>query len=347
MSNADPVLKRTWQHDTNQIITGATTQAGSTDDAQEYKKNLILAIKNSMIGFASNPWTVAGSASYNDNFGAMDAVDRWVAIDDIRWRDATNLQRSWIVLENAVLGIQFLFDCVCQNNRDGTQADAFITPIGTPFVGGSATARPTSAAEVQILNRNDTGSNGGWGGGDESSVSGYTYILSVQHSADGVATRVVIMRDANTCGFWLFDRIEEQTVAMTNPQVARIRSASYVGDDDSITLAMLHHNARTSGFRADGVGVGYYLAMPVSDGVNDEWSEEIIGFSPYDGRFSLAEVGVGSESAGHQGFWGLIYDLWWATAPGHTGRGWPSASRAQMQFGTLVFPWDGSVAITS
>lgn len=345
MSNVNPVLERTWQFDVNNIIGGETTQAGGSDDAPEYRKNLILAVKNTMIGFASNPWTVAGSASFDTGVGAMDAVDRWGGIVDIRWVDNRSAQRSWIVLENSVLGLQLVFDCYNSNNRDGYLADVFVTPVATPFTGGSATARPTSAAEIQVLNGDTAGVGGVWGSGQEAVASNTSYAMHAMHSADGVATRIVAFIGGTPCFWWLFDRVEEAMGVLTNPWVVRMTQED-ASISSSLTVQSNHLAPRAVGARNDGVAVNYYLAMPVSNTMNTNFHAEISSANPYDGRLPIPDVGVGSESGGWEGFHGQLYDLWWATeTTGYNGRGYPGSTNAQIQFGELVFPWDGSVPV--
>jgi hypothetical protein len=61
-------------------------------------------------------------------------------------------------------------------------------------------------------------------------------------------------------------------------------------------------------------------------------------------------VGVVSTTVGWTGFFGEIADMWYGvalTGAGYTGRGYPTSTRALMQFDDIVVPWDGSVALTS
>lgn len=348
MSNAAPTKQRTWQYVNNVIVTGGTAQAGGSDDGPEYRKELILHIKDTMIGFATNPWTVAGSSSFNDGVGAMDATDRWVDIDDIRWVDSTGANRSWIVLENTQLGIQFLFDCVTTNNTDGASCDAFVTPTGDPFTGGSINARPTSASEHQIAFNNDTFSSpGGWGSGDDNNAS-RTYIVHIQHSEDGLATRVITQLGGggNVIGFWIFDEIVNQVGAMTHSYVARIQGDS-ANDNVTADFGNFYTNDRVYGRSNAGAQVDYYFGMPSNNDASAALATQIDTQNPYDGRITVCPICVASETVGWQGLFGEIADLFYETGPGFQGRGYPAATRDWMQFGDFVFPWDGSVPITA
>jgi len=343
VTNVNPVLERTWQFANNTVITGETTQAGGTTDGTEYRKNLLLHLKNTLTGFALNPWTVAGSSSFALLAGAMDGVDRWSTIADLRWSSSLSGQRSWIVLQNSQLGIQLLFDCYNSANFDGAGAQAFVAPVGTPFTGGSVTARPTSAAEVQILSGTAT-TRGGWGSGDDTNTP-RTYLVHIQHSADGKATRVVTIFNGVTIGFWLFDEIVDTPgLVLTHPWVARIEQSG-TDDTDSITLATTYDGAHTAGRSNAGAKVDYYLAQPSSAWRNLSASELLTTPNPYDGRLTLSEVGLACQTAGWTGFFGRVADLWYAPTAGYTGRGYPASSNALVQFGVLVFPWDGSVPL--
>lgn len=346
MSNVDAVKQRTWQFEVNAIITGGTTQAGGPDDAADFGKNLLLHLKNTMIGFSVNPWTVAGSASFDDLVGAMDATDRWDSIDDIRWTDNTGNNRSWIVLENSALGIQFLFDCVTINNFDGATASCWVAPTSDPFTGGAINARPTSASEVEILDYTQSNA-GAWGLGLENNTV-RTYIVHAMHSEDGIATRIIIMQNGVPTGWWFFDRIESQVAAMTYPWLARVRAGSSDNTSTAIDFAATVFAQQTFGARDDGVGTGYYMATLYNNLANASGANLVGTSNPFDGRITLWPLAICSESPAWEGFFGEIYDLFIQDlAPGYTGRGYPASSREWMQFGELVFPWNGDAPIVA
>lgn len=346
MSNADPVLERTWQFVNNVILTGATTQAGGADDGPEWRKNMLLHIKDTFIGFATLPWTVAGSASFDTGVGAMDAVDRWGGIIDLRWVDSTGANRSWIVLENAALGIQFLIDCVTFNNGDGSTFDGLIAPTSDPFVGGSINARPTSPSETLILDRTITTARGGWGTGTDNNVA-KVMVFHIQHSEDGKGTRVVMLLDGLPIGFWLFDEMVRTIGTPNNLWVARVEGADTADTAPAMDFTALHSNARTFALRDDGVRIEYYLAMPSNNQDSATLATQITTQSPYDGRITTLPVGCASEDGGWVGFFGELADMYFETVPGFTGRGYPASTREWVQFGILVLPWDGSVPVVA
>lgn len=340
MSNVAPVKTRTWQYDVNQVIVGETTQAGGPTDAPEYRKRLLLAIKDSMIGFATLPWTVEGSASYNDAAGAMDATDRWVDIDDIRFVSGTSSQRSWIVLENAALGIQFLFDCRCGGNSDGSLCDAWITPVGTPFTGGSSTARPTSASEIQISNGNFFDYRGAWGSGDDNNFE-RDYVLHVMHSEDGLSTRVIILINGVTVGFWNFDRIEDPRGSMTYQFIFRMHGLS--SDVECLTDTEFYTNPRAwYGITNGGVVAPCYVPQLYNVEVIQLFRDRYFFPNPYDGRSSAQEVWVMSTAANYYGVVGRLDDIWVAPPSSFNGRLYPAGTGDFIAFGNLLLPWNGT-----
>jgi hypothetical protein len=355
MSNTDPVLNRTWQFNVNNNVTGSTVQDGGTTDGPRYRKQLLMDIKEALVGFGTLPWTVTQSNGFNsgiviaptvgsagrpgDNFDPTD-------LTEIRWAN-TGVQHSWIVLENATLGMQICLDQLCDPAEDGALMNVYIAPVSTPFGSASAgttTVRPISTLETQILSWFNFDSFGSWGSGFRDAAP-RRYGLHVMHSTDGIASRVVVMLNNNPVGFWLFDRIEEQTGTLTYPFVARVAQAN---DDDlsSITVAHLFTNTRLYGFSNAGAGISYYMGMPGNNSDIQIW-ENIADLNTYDGRISLAPMCTACQNAGFVGVHGVLYDIWYATIPGYTGRGWPASTNALMQFGDGVFPWDGSIPLLS
>ena len=71
-----PTLEKTWQFNVNQAI--ATTGVVNTD-----AQNLLFRIKQTLIGFSSNPWTVVRSS----NSVTTGASDLWVAASNLIFID--------------------------------------------------------------------------------------------------------------------------------------------------------------------------------------------------------------------------------------------------------------------
>lgn len=98
---AAPALHKTWQGGStaggtqfvNVVVTGVTP------------KDTLWAIKNSMVNFFANPWTVIGSS--DGVTSSMDGTDRWVDSGDIVYPTISNDPFSWIVLQQTALGATF------------------------------------------------------------------------------------------------------------------------------------------------------------------------------------------------------------------------------------------------
>jgi hypothetical protein len=349
MPNTAPTLTRTWQFDVNQVVIGSTTQPGGATDGPGFRRQLLMDIKESLTGFATNPWTVTRSAGFSSGYNA--SGDAWgTDIDEIRWANSTSATRSWIVLRNSTLGLEFCFDCYNSSFVDGSLADVFIARTGDPFTGGSTTARATSPTEIQILSGTDFASFGSWGAG-AGDATARAYTLHVMHSTDGLATRVFICLNTNVIGFWQFEAIANAVGSPTNGYVARVRASTSSDTATSANLDHVYTNARTKGIDNSNAGVDYYLATLGNNFASTTFTTRMNpGTNPYDGRLPLAPVGVASTTAGWVGFFGEIADMWFGVSQdgaGYTGRGYPTSTRALMQFGDVVVPWDGSVPITT
>jgi hypothetical protein len=350
MPNTTPTLQRTWQFSTNQIVTADSQQINSSD-GRRYRRELLYQIKEAMTNFATLPWVV--TQSYGQNAGLNLAGDAWADNDDIRWNNSrTSTATSWLVLSNAALGLELCLHCYNASTRDGVMMDAFVAPTASPFgslAAGTTSTRPTSSIELQLLSGDDLGSFGCWGSGPQDSGQ-QSYVLNVMHSTDGLATRVIILLGNEPVGFWQFEEITNQIGAMTYPWVARMRIPDFGGTANQITIAHLQENGRTGGFRNDGVvpylGGPYYLASPANDFFADAFAVETTIKNPYDARWALSPVAVASEGAGWDGFFGTLDDIWFVGG-GFTGKGYPASSNALVQFGEMVFPWNGSIPQTN
>src|SRR5574338_1505169 len=98
-----PTLIKTWQIVRNVSI----PSLGST---LAHSRRIWKTIKDQMIGFGSNPWTVRGSS--NSVAAGMDSVDRWAADANLVWGGGTH---SWIVLRQNQIATNYEV-CIDLNN---------------------------------------------------------------------------------------------------------------------------------------------------------------------------------------------------------------------------------------
>jgi len=129
-----PTLAKTWQFDVNQTITGV--------DASILTRGAILALKNSLKGFALSPWTVQDSGNTTASGG-----DTWSTIADLV--PGSGGSGSWIQLRQT--GIAAAFEIVIgMDNTTALDTRAYILASYTGFSGGTASTRPTATDEFAL-----------------------------------------------------------------------------------------------------------------------------------------------------------------------------------------------------
>ena len=173
-----PTLEKTWQFDVNQV----TPTVGVLETDMD---TMILKLKNSLIGFASTPWTVVRSS----NGVTVAASDLWSTIADLVHSSSA---RSWIVLKQTGCGGQGnLQICLDLNSSAQNNHDLYVS-WHAGFGAGTTSARPTATDE--------TGFSLQWG-----SVTPGQTVLHVAQSSDGASTRVFLARDGAIVTTWLID----------------------------------------------------------------------------------------------------------------------------------------------
>jgi hypothetical protein len=312
---------KTWQFDINQ-----TAFHGAS--AQVTHENMLLALKESLIGFSSNPWTVIGSCDGTSS--AMDGTDYWQdAQDDCNWSTGAH---SWIVLQQSGINPKFQ---VCFDLDDSSYTDIII--VVSPVEGfgsanggtdGSTTARPTATDENVIANGSD------WTAG---STTNYNYILNVMQSTDGACTRGCILYNNITAALFFFDKVK-------NPHPSFIEGAVYAypdgGSAEIATIANWHDGSKFSS-TVSGTNGGFYLSTISLN--NDCWPQVIDSPNGLTNEYEVFPIFLCCGTAGRRGTMGSLYDFWWATETGPS-HGDTYDGKKAFQFGQMVWPWDGSSA---
>lgn len=314
-----PTPDKTWQFDVNQTIL-----AGGTVSASD--RNVMLAIKNALIGFGSNPWTVVASS----NGASAGAGDKWIDPSDLTWATAGN-PHSWIQLRQT--GIAANFELIIDLASVGTNFAVFTwSPTGFDSA-GSINNRPTSStgAEVTIVNADfkGTGSNN------------YDLRLHVMQSTDGQCTRIFSFDTAANprFGFYmLIDRVKNPVPGWTVPAVSMydLEASNSVCDYSLNTNSGFfkgYHNSRVIPFYAT---TEFYLTDPLGTRITVP--------NDIDGSFPLSPIGLYSDTSGVRGRHGQVFDLWWgSTAITQYAGSYPEGTARQLiHFGNMVNPWNGS-----
>jgi len=310
-----PPKVKTWQYAVNQLISAANWN--------ENGRVTILAIKNSMVGFASNPWVPWGSSNESGLFGNNDGVDRWTTTADI------GSGNRWIVLENLVTGMQV---CFYMYNGTGTgYVRIFVSPLGgfgAPASGGTGTdgaaATPPTAADQW------TAFNGAF-----THSTTLTFKLHVMHSSDGECTRVVTTT-SSICGLlWLFDAPSNPITPWTTPMAVCTGN----GSSSATTYAALNDVApMITRIGSDNIGM-YVTCEGATSQMVGEW---LTSQDDDTGEWPIMPMGLLSTTGSHRGRKGSVYDLWWGSTAVAVGTAFPDDLTYQfVQLGHVIFPWNG------
>lgn len=334
-----PALAKTWQFNLNHRVPAAGT-------AQATAQAVMLYLKNSLIGFASNPWTVIGSSS--SVAAGMDAVDRWVTTANLVWAQAGNVH-SWIVLQQAGINAKFqvclelVFFTTGQPGRMvlavSPMAGFGVTNGGT---NGGTTSRPTATDEIVLLNgTTGTATQGTWLDGSAAAANA-DYLVNAWQSSDGQVTRVVFRTPGSAFrGYAAFERPKNPVAQWVNPSMAIWMS------DTTNVLAYSTLNDAVS-YHGNKPGGGDMPLFCTTEGVNAGLGENVTTVNDLTGGYQLTPMGLLSTTAGARGRHGEVFDLWFGVTSLQDGDTYPANGTKQLiQMGHLAFPWNGSTPIMS
>lgn len=314
-------LAKTWQIDRD-------INVGSAPGATEINQRWYLALKNALIGFASNPLTVAGSS--DGTAGGMDAVDRWGVFGDIAI--STSFPRAWIVLEFAN-GAQILFDMF-----EDSDAYWYYSPSGA-YTGGDHNSLPTATDQITLWTNRPQGGQAS-GGTDN-------HTLHVWLSSDGNSARFVTGRDGVAAGVCVLDTdlVDPVSGWATKPNffcLAGTGSSSAGGRGGSNEFDATDAN---SAYDIDGTGtVG--TAYMAGGAFNDQgYSDQVGNVNAKSSEYQFARIRMQSLEAGDEGSHGRPADLWWG-ALNRNGSVYEESGSFFAQFDQLILPWPDNVGPT-
>ena len=336
-----PSLDKTWEFDVNTLVSGDATE-GATN-AKADVRGVLLGIKEALIGFSTLPWTVISSS----NGSTSGASDLWVDIDDIDFSTSDSSAHSWIVLQNTGIdtAFQLLINCVHGSATDrGDTIDMYVSRTG--FTGGSTTARPTGTEEITLIN------DGQWGSG---SINGgaRAFRYHCMKSTDGEMTIIVIHHNGSPTGFWLFGRPKSPISAWTDDYIATALGQNNGGEApdindyyDNDTFLRTYRTERSAVTAEDAGMTRLYMSGRTFAGNHAVEAHTVA--NDVTGENPIYPIGLLSNDSAFRGYMGRIYDLHWGLAALAEGDTYPSGgTRTFVQFGDMVFPWDGSVVQTS
>ncbi len=312
-----PTNVKTWQNSINQTV-AAQGSAVATE------KRLHRTIKNLLIGFGSNPWTVRGSG--NATTGALDTVDRWTTDADLT-KAAAGVAHSWIVLRQTGIATNFEI-CIDLASATANACTLVVSPSAA-FTGGSNTARPTATDEIVLISA----------GAFFSNVDA-THQIHAQQSTDGACTRVQIWRGTtNQCLFWLFDKPLNPPAGWTNPSVSiALNSTAGIAASNSTLVATAF---------ARGRGTTTINISLTGEAQNTSQLSQLADIGTVaddtDSAWPFFNVGLISVTTSNRGWKGTLADLWWSDVSVADADTFPNnaAAREFVRFAGLFFPWTG------
>lgn len=209
------------------------------------------------------------------------------------------------------------------------------------FEGGTTASRPTSPTEVVVYD--SSGAEAGFiarrAGGAPSVMDDEGAIVHVMQSTDGACTRVAFYGAGDLLGAFLLDRVHRPVANWKAP------IAMYIafGEAQPLSYGTLQTTAEP---RLRGYGARPMRLFLTSESFGDPGAalgEKVSGPNGFDGDWPLAPIGVASLDSGQRGRHGELFDLWFSSVGAPELTTYPvDGSRQLVQFGHLVFPWDGT-----
>jgi hypothetical protein len=298
---------------------------------------LLWALKESLIGFDTLPWTVVLSS----NSVSAGAADYWTTSANLIWTYATAAAYSWIVLQQngIATGFQVLIEC----NRTNTNANnhQYLRVSVSPSVGFtwvSTTGPPTAADSPSLTDATSVGTIGLWGPGNS-----IGHRLHVMQSTDGQCTRVFINQtnDGDTVGFWIFDKAKNPVSGWTNPWLAGV-----LGSNSASVPTVANLNDLSTRIMANGVSaMGLFLTG--EGAVTSMVTEQVTVANSFDSSWPMAKMGILSTTASNVGRHGEVFDLWYGSNGRANADQYPSSGTLYQftQFGQIIHPWNSLAAV--
>jgi hypothetical protein len=352
-----PTLVKDYQVIANQTIAGDATVDSGTNSHRD-RRNLLMAIKNQLIasgtsdvgptpGGAITAWAVEYSCDGSTAGSAGDNVDRWTdANTDLIFNTSGNAH-SWMVLSQSGLGIEVCIDLVQNSNSNDGAEMTVVVSAGAGFTGGSTTARPTATDELGLRDATQWGSGGNAGGA-------HAYVWHMWRTEDGEVTYLVIYYNDVPLGFWCFAAPQNPSSGWSGTQFV----AAVYGQNSDV-LESLNYNdwydaASMRTYRANRISTAdaynitslYFSADTFGGG---PFGQVLTTANDLTGEYSLGEIGLVCLESNFRGRMGTMFDLYWGQdALGNPADNYPSGgSKTWVQFGDLVFPWDGATPVTT
>lgn len=324
MALPTPAKTHQWDH---------TTVAAQGSLLADLKRGLRTAIVDKLLAKATGAPTCKGSS--NGVTAGMDNTNRWAADADLVWNTAGNAH-SWIVLQ---FGSKFHL-CIDLANATSSNMAVYMSP--TAFTGGSTTARPTSADEIQILGTTSAGAQ--WDVG----TANIQRVYHLDLTTDSSCLRLISYANNIQASFWEISVPDVFVTGWTNPMYGGIAPGQGGTLDGICTYANLF-NASTL-LKAKGVSAMNltYTTECASTGGSGYIGQLQTVPNSLSGEYPMPTIGLYSSTAANIGRHGAVIDIWAGSTINNSGDTYPTgATRTFMTFGDIIMPWDGTVLTTA
>ncbi|HSX21505.1 MAG TPA: hypothetical protein VLE97_01870 [Gaiellaceae bacterium] len=314
-----PTLTKTWQFNVNNAIVALGSSLADN-------RRLLRSIKNAMVGFTTNPWTMRYSCDSVTAGTAGDGVDRWTADANLVWANAGSAH-SWAVIRQTGIATNFELLLSCETAAGLGQILTAYISFSAGFTGGTTTARPTATDEQVLI------SAANWSGVSTDVASRW----SVMQSTDGQCTRVIIASAGAATAYWLLEKPANPTTGWSNPSISLMIQNVPV-------FSTLCAAASTAAKMRNGSTTGNVVFLCEGNNTNLIPADTTFGTvaNEIDSSWPMTPIAVASYTVGVRGRHGTLQDLWFGQASIATADTYPNdASNQFVQFGCLIFPWNG------
>jgi len=321
-----PTLTKTWNFDVN--LPGSAPGANQASFDKHY-----FDLKESLINISPG-WSVVGSGGLGaGGGGGMDATDRWTVSTDLQNTvNSPTSGNSWVVLQNNAIktGFQILFG-PRKTSGGWFGGELLRMSPGGLYTGGAQQATPTATDEITLLGGNR------WVDGDTPAPR-----INVAMSSDGESTRIWLMAGGVSRALYIFEKPANTVSGWTDPWIATAISynaASVIGEYGDL--------ANTDIYTFSTVGSTTMKLYWTSEAWNVDATSAAAGQRLTTGNdldggaFSMAPIGLASETGAVRGRHGELTDIWWGSTSVPDGGHYPDTLPRQfVQIGHIIMPWD-------
>lgn len=326
-----PTLTKTWEFDVNHAPISSITE-------------LMFQMKNKLIGNGAFAFTTPPTVKSSSNASVADNTDNWASASDVTFQEPPGAF-SWIVFDCSAVQPGLEMAWFCEDNPGGgaVQWEVFMSDAAG-FTGGTTTARPTAADQINTFS-----------GGSPSELDGSSTLgsaparLHVAQSSDGQILRIWAYTANVTLGFWELARPKNTASLWVQPWVHNNSWYKYNsgGNAAQMTYGKLALNTTyylktyAGGLDSRVKYTGEAFATATAEvfiGLQQGHTEDL---EP-DDCFPILPMGIYSQIVGSRGRIGEVVDMWWAASILDDGSHIPSD--ASLQFvvvNDVIIPWAG------